>query len=125
MTYQSVTTWQAEDYDVEVRYGFFSTIEAAVNIARNGIEGIVVDDMGLWVNLRDGTRAPVSDGGFTVRRLREQSRSEASHRVLTIDDFEVVAMSVEAMRNEQAMRSFGSQSYCVIDSAGMLVTLPN
>lgn len=38
MTYQSVTTWQAEGFEIEVRYGFFSTPEAAAEMARNGIE---------------------------------------------------------------------------------------
>lgn len=125
MTYQSVTTWQAEDFEVEVRYGFFSTVEAAAEMARNGIEGIFVDGGGLWADLRDLTRAPVREGSFTVRRLREGSRRAASHRALTIEDFDVVAMSADAMRKEPAMRSFGSKSYGVVDAAGKPVILPN
>ncbi len=123
-TYQSVTTWQAEDFEVEVRYGFFSTVADAAAMARNGIEGIFSDGLGLWVDLRDGTRAPVRDGSFVVRRLREAARAEAGKRALTVDDFVVVPMTAKDIRNEPTMRSFGSQSYCVIDAKGDPVELP-
>lgn len=125
MTYQSVTTWQAEDFEVEVRYGFFSTPHDAAAMARDGIKAIFVDGLGMWADLRDGTRAPVRKDGFIVRRLREASRGAARHRPLTIDDFEQIEMSTEAMRNEPAMRSFGSLAWGVIDGAGMPVSLTN
>lgn len=124
MTYQSVTTWQANDFEVEIRYGFFGTVADAESMARNGIEGIFVDGGGLWVDLSDGTRAPVRDGGFVVRRLHEASRAQVVHRALTIEDFEVVQMSAKDIRNEPCMRSFGSQSYGVIDASGKPVELP-
>jgi hypothetical protein len=82
-----------------------------------------MDALGLWVDLRDGTRAPVRDGSFVVRRLRDESRTATSHRAVSIDDFEVVLMSTEAMRNEPAMHSFGLQSYGVIDGSGQAVAL--
>ncbi|NYE30640.1 hypothetical protein HDE78_003615 [Rhodanobacter sp. K2T2] len=123
-TYQSVTTWQAEDFEVEVYYGFFSTVAEAAEMARDGIKRIFVDGLCLWIVLRNGTRAPVRDGGFIVRRLREGARNEAGQRVLTIDDFDVIPMTAEAMRNEPDMRSFGSLSYGVIDANGEPVALP-
>ncbi|MEJ6003775.1 hypothetical protein [Paucibacter soli] len=125
MTYQSVTTWQAEDFEVEVRYGYFGTVEGAAAMARNGIEGIFLDGAGLWVDLRDRTRAPVRDDSFTVRRLRETSRAEARHRVLTIDDFEPVTMTLDEMRRDPDMRKgFGSLAYGVVDAEGKPVALP-
>ncbi len=124
-TYQSVTTWQANEFVVEVRYGFFPTVAEAAAMASDGIEYIFVHGRRLWVDLRNGTRAPVRDGCFIVRRLREESRNEARMRGLTDDDFEVIPMTAEAMRNEPAMRSFGSLSFGVVEINGETVALPH
>lgn len=122
--YQSVTIWQANDFDVEVRYGFFSTVAEAAEMARDGIERIFVDGFGLWIGFRNGSWAPVRDGSFIVRRLREEARKEAEHRPLTVSDYEVIPMTAEAMRNEPDMRSFGSLCYGVNDANGEPVALP-
>lgn len=121
MTYQSVTTWQAMPFLVEVRYGFFSTAEDATAMARTGIERLMVDPMGLWVDRSDGTRAPVRDDGFTVMRLRDEAARSAD---LSMDDFERVPMTASDMLKEPAMRSFGSVSYGVCDEAGNTVPMP-
>lgn len=126
MTYQSLTRWQANDYEVEIRYGFFSTAAEAAEFGNCGIESIGVDSMGLWLDLIDRpstrvrrTRAPFREGGFVVRRLRAEGRGA----VRTDSDFEVLEMSLSEMLAEPAMRSFGSLSYGVLDSAGQPVIL--
>lgn len=124
MIYQSVTTWQADDFEVEVRYGFFSTAWEAAQMARDDIQGVLIDCIGMWADLRDGTRAPIRKGSCIVRRLREASRAAVGNRALNIDDFEIVEMSTEAMRIEPSMRSFCLKSYGVIDAHGEPVALP-
>jgi hypothetical protein len=126
MTYQSVTRWQANDYELEVRYGFFTTAAEAAEFASRGIEAIAVDRMGLWLDLIDcsstparRTRAPVREGSFVVRRLRAEGRGAVRRDA----DFEVIEMSISEMLAEPAMRSFGSLSCGVLDSAGQPVFL--
>jgi hypothetical protein len=130
MTYQSVTRWQANDYELEVRYGFFSTAAEAAEFGNRGIEAISVDRMGLWLDLIDRTgervrrtRAPVRGGGFVIRRLRQDAPCVVSRNVRTDADYEVVEMSLVEMLQEPAMRSFGSLSFGVLDAAGRPVIL--
>lgn len=125
MTYTSVTTWQAEQYEVEIRFGVFGTVAEAAAMARFGIQKVFLDGLGMWADLTDGTRAPVRTDGIIVRRTRPAAGEAAGHRALTREDFETVAMTLDDMRRDPDMcKGFGSQAYGVVDAAGMTVTLP-
>jgi hypothetical protein len=123
MAYSSATTWQAEQYEVEIRFGEFRTIDEAAAMGRSGIKGILLDEAGMWVVLAEGNRSPVRTDGIIVRRLRPAADQEAARRSLTIDDFEVVAMTLDEMRDVPQMRSFGSQAYGVVDTDGNPVAM--
>lgn len=125
MTFQSVTTWHAGDFEVELRYGFFGTAEAAAAMARSGIERIFFDRHTLWLDLSNRTRAPARDGSFVVRRVRESSRVAGSHGSLSDKDFDQLPVNLEAIRNEAALKCLRIQSYGVIDEAGNQVCLLN
>jgi hypothetical protein len=77
----------------------------------------------MWVVLAEGNRSPVRTDGIIVRRLRPAADQEAARRSLTIDDFEVVAMTLDEMRDVPQMRSFGSQAYGVVDTDGNPVAM--
>lgn len=120
-TFQSVTTWQAMPFMVELRYGFFSTPHEAAAMAKTGIERLIVGGDGLWVDRTDRTRAPVRDDSFTVMRLRDEAARSGE---LSMDDFEPVVMTVSDMLKEPAMRSFESCSWGVCDESGHLLVMP-
>jgi len=123
MAYSSATTWQAEQYQVEIRFGEFGTVEEAAAMGRSVIKGMLLDDAGMWVVLADGNRSPVRPDGIIVRRLLPAVDQEAKRRSLSIDDFEVVAMTLDEMRELPEMRSFGSEAYGVVDAHGKPITM--
>ena len=125
MTYTSVTIWQAEQYEVEIRFGVFGTVAEAAAMARTGIQKIFLDGLGMWVDLTGGTRAPVPPENIIVRRELPLACESTKHRALIREDFEVVPMSPEDMRRDPDMlRGFGSLAYGVVDAAGNTVALP-
>lgn len=125
MTYTSVTTWQAEQYQVDIHFGFFGTVADAAAMASTGIKKIFLDGLGMWVGLNDGTASPVRPDGIFVRRILPCAVEASKHRALTLDDFESVQMSLDDMRRDPDMRrGFGSLAYGVVDADGKAVALP-
>ena len=125
MTYSTVTTWQAEQYEVEIRFGVFGTLAQAVAMAKSGIQKIFLDGLGMWADLSDGTRTPIREDTIVVRRIRPEAVEAARSRALTLEDYETVAMSLEDMRRDPDMRrGFGSLAYGVVDAQGKTVALP-
>ena len=126
MTFTSVTTWQAEQYEVEIRLGVFDTVAQAAAMGRSGIQKILLDGLGLCVDLSDGTRAPVPADGIIVRRRRPEATEAVKHRALTDEDFETVPMTLDEMSRDADMCSgFGSQAYGVVNANGDRVALPS
>lgn len=126
LTYSSITTWQAEQYEVEIRFGVFSTVAEAAAMSQSGIKKVFIHGLGMWADLADGVCAPVRADGIIVRRLRSEAAAAATHRSLTIEDFETVPMTLDQMRIDADMvKGFGSQAFRVVDSAGNTVTPPS
>ncbi len=125
MTYTSVTTWQAEQYQLDIHFGMFGTVADAAKMARTGIKKIFLDGLGMWVELNDGTASPVRPEDIVVRRILPCAVEASKYRTLTLDDFEVVQMSLDDMRRDPDMRrGFGSLAYGVADAQGDPVALP-
>ncbi len=122
MTYTSVTTWQAERYHIDIHYGVFGTVSEAAAMGRSGILKVFLGGRVMWVDLADGSRAPVREDAISVSRLRP----EATGRIgLTVEDFENVEMTIEDMHRDPDMcRGFGSLAYGVVDADGQKVALP-
>ena len=121
MTYTSVTTWQAEHYHIDIRYGVFGSVSEAAAMGRSGILKVFLGASGMWVDLADGSRAPVRADAVSVSRLRPEAFGRL---VLSPEDFESVAMTVEDMRSDPDMcRGFGSLAYGVVDADGHKVAL--
>lgn len=119
MFYESVTNWQAEDYIVCVRVGFFETAEAAEVFGKQSKR-----------LTRDGSRLVLSDleSGRELDEAYDENielfkLKESSQGKLTTEqrDYEQVNILISDFGKYPDLQSFGSLSYGVSQAAKLVI----
>lgn len=113
--YQSVTSWQAEEWQVEITIDGFSTIEKATNFGAkkakklkhepNADHLILVDDLGHCHRIKQHQ--------VKLYKLLPENQSKL---MISMDDFTLVELKVQDFSNTEGLdRGFGFESYGVKD----------
>ncbi len=111
--FRSVTVWQAEDYNVEVKAGFFPTRNEAEEFGRQPLK--LVRDIDRLVLLHPTTGeeiATADDESVEVSKLRASSRGKL---MLDYRDFEPCRISIADFERHPDLSSFGSLAYGVAE----------
>lgn len=115
-TYQSVTTWQAEDWEIEVNVGSFLTIESAANFGAKKVKKLKHEPNTDYLTLIDDLghchRNPQKC--VKVYKLLPESQTKL---MISIDDFILVELKIQDFSHTEGLdRGFGFQSYGVKDN---------
>lgn len=113
--YQSVTTWQAEEWEVEVTIDGFFTIEEAANFGTKKAKQlkhetdtdylILIDDLGHCHR--------IEQFGVKIYKLKPESRTKLT---ISMDDFILFDLKIQDFSTTDGLNSgFGQQSYGVKD----------
>lgn len=112
MTFEAISTWQAEDYQVVVSYGEFD-FEVEARSFASKTHFLRFEDSRLTISSgMDGVDDIVlNNENIEVFKMKVGAHEAAKSRALRDDDFERVHILIEDFENCPALSSFGSLAY--------------
>lgn len=121
--YKSITTWQAEEYEIEVALDGFHTIEGAASFGNQ--KGTILkhqqDTNYLTLFDIEGNQYRIEQYQVTVRKLKQESEKKL---IVSDNDYLEVDISIREFSGINGLNgSFGSLAYGVRDSCDQSVSL--
>lgn len=114
-TYQSVTSWQAEEWQVEVTISGFFTIEEAANFGAKKAKKLKHEPNADHLILIDDSEHchRIPQEGVKLYKLKPEGQAKL---MISMDDLVLVELKIQEYSHIEGLnRGFGSQSYGVKD----------
>lgn len=115
-TYQSVTTWQAEEWEIEVNIDGFFTIESAAEFGAKKVKKLKHEPNAGYLTLIDdlGHCHRITQEKVKLYKLLPESQAKL---MISMDDFVLVELKIQDFSHTEGLdRGFGFQSYGVKDN---------
>lgn len=115
-TYQAVTFWQAEEWQVEVTISGFSTIEEAADFGAKKAKKLKHEPNADYLTLIDDSEYchRIKQEKVKLYKLLPESQVKL---MISMDDFVLVELKIQEYSHIEGLnRGFGSQSYGVKDN---------